>query len=278
MAALYSRVFRSCLIYDIRDPALSSRRFSKLAQKCVGIADRFVIETAKGYVLPGENRLGLLRRHGVDEKKEVVVVRNSCHVNEHHRSARLRWLRTRRTGVVPVVSLLGYLERGRGVEWVCGLANRVGAFQVIAAGPCRRAEIRRVFDAGGNVQYYGVVASAEAQLIMAQSDATSLLYDPAVEANRLAEPNKFFESLMLGVPVLVSEGISFASEVKREGLGVVVRYGDDDSLLTGVAMLGEMYSEGLGLSKRLMRYFDLNYPLRGELQRYGRFYRRVLFT
>jgi len=65
---------------------------------------------------------------------------------------------------------------------------------------------------------------------MEEADVVALLYDPEVLANRYAAPNKFYEAMMLGRPVVTSDGIPVAEWVRKHDCGYVVRYGDVEGL------------------------------------------------
>lgn len=59
-----------------------------------------------------------------------------------------------------------------------------------------------------------------------QANLLFALYDPGVPNNRYASPNKLFEAMMCGKPILVSDGTAMAELVRKENCGLVVPYGD----------------------------------------------------
>ena len=58
------------------------------------------------------------------------------------------------------------------------------------------------------------------------ADILFAFYDPSVPQNRLSSPNKLFEAMMAGKPIIVSDGTWGANTVKEENCGLVVPYGD----------------------------------------------------
>ncbi len=72
---------------------------------------------------------------------------------------------------------------------------------------------------------------------MQAADVVSLMYDPAIEINRFAAPNKLYEALMLGKPVLCARGMRMAEELEERDCGFAVDYGDEGALREAIARL-----------------------------------------
>jgi len=71
------------------------------------------------------------------------------------------------------------------------------------------------------VSYLGIIDHSKALDLQAKADAVLLLYDPAVPINRVASPNKLFEAMMLGVPVISNVCRDIVNET---GCGIVIDY------------------------------------------------------
>jgi glycosyltransferase involved in cell wall biosynthesis len=65
---------------------------------------------------------------------------------------------------------------------------------------------------------------------MSLADVVSLMYDPAVPINVYAAPNKYYEALMLGKPIVAAKGMKLAREIVEHDCGVEVDYGDVGAL------------------------------------------------
>ena len=50
------------------------------------------------------------------------------------------------------------------------------------------------------------------------------IYDPEIENHRFAAPNKFYESLMLGKPVMMVKNTGMSQVVVENDLGVLIEY------------------------------------------------------
>ncbi len=88
-----------------------------------------------------------------------------------------------------------------------------------------------------NVRFHGRVDYHRALQLMAGADVLIATYDPAVPNHRYASPNKLFEAMMLGKPVVVARGTHADELVERHGCGVVVPYGDGKALAAALDRL-----------------------------------------
>lgn len=85
--------------------------------------------------------------------------------------------------------------------------------------------------------------------------------DPDNPAQRWASPNKLFESMALGKPMIVAEGTLTAQRVAEIGNGMVVRYGCAEEVRRAIlllkhnpAMAGEMGEKGKNEFERNWRF------------------------
>jgi glycosyltransferase involved in cell wall biosynthesis len=113
----------------------------------------------------------------------------------------------------------GIISYDRGLSLLANAIKEVKGVHLILAGRVAQ-DIKQLLQ-NPNVQYLGVLEYEEALNLQGMADAVPILYDPKIPINRVANPNKLFEAMMLGVPVItnVCEEI-----VKEAGCGVVVEY------------------------------------------------------
>lgn len=75
-----------------------------------------------------------------------------------------------------------------------------------------------------NFSFKGVLSYSEVLQIEGSSKILSAIYDPSITNHKLAAPNKFYESMALGKPLIVCEGTGIDKIVKKENLGIVIPY------------------------------------------------------
>jgi len=88
-----------------------------------------------------------------------------------------------------------------------------------------------------NVRFHGRVDYPTALRLMAGADVLVATYDPAVPNHRYASPNKLFEAMMLGKPIIVAQGTHVDNLVERHECGLVVPYGDTAALAAALERL-----------------------------------------
>jgi len=83
------------------------------------------------------------------------------------------------------------------------------------------------------IKYVGLLNYDAALKLQALADVIPVLYDPSIPINRVANPNKLFEAMMLGVPVITNVCDEIVNEV---GCGLVVEY-DSSSIKAAILRL-----------------------------------------
>ncbi len=75
-----------------------------------------------------------------------------------------------------------------------------------------------------NVFFYGRIPYEQTIALEKECDALCAIYDPSVPNHVYAAPNKFYEALALGKPLLMARGTGMSEVVQEYGLGVVMDY------------------------------------------------------
>jgi glycosyltransferase involved in cell wall biosynthesis len=132
----------------------------------------------------------------------------------------------------PIVLYQGGLREGRGLRTLVAAVAAVpeAALVVIGDGPME-AEIRRLAKPlGARARFLGFVGPDALPVYTAGADLGALLIEPLTESLRLALPNKLFEYLMAGVPVLAGPGPEVRRVVERYDVGLVADPADADAV------------------------------------------------
>jgi glycosyltransferase involved in cell wall biosynthesis len=88
-----------------------------------------------------------------------------------------------------------------------------------------------------NVTFLGWVDDADLMSTMGGFDVFVQIEDPNHPAYRWVSPNKVFESMALGRPIVVAQGTLTAERVAQSGHGLTVRYGDAQELRAALLSL-----------------------------------------
>jgi glycosyltransferase involved in cell wall biosynthesis len=146
-------------------------------------------------------------------------------------------------GLIPLLEVLGEHP-----EWHLDLAG-TGAEQDQLVALAARLP---------NVAFHGQIPYAQAMALNAQADVLPAFYDPAIPNHRFASPNKLFEGMLLGKPVLAARGTHFDEILLHEDCGLVIDYGSRDQLTAALRRL-EDPALRLRLGANARRAYDTTY-------------------
>lgn len=75
-----------------------------------------------------------------------------------------------------------------------------------------------------NIFYYGRIPYDRTISLEQECDVMCAIYDPAVPNHKYAAPNKFYEGLALGKPLIMARNTGMASVVEEHQIGAVIEY------------------------------------------------------
>lgn len=227
-------------VYDIADfietfdsniPSVVRALIRKLSSIIVKFADLIII--------PDKNRLVNIEEH---DRDKVVIVNNAPNLDlnqinvETLDSSILSELNEFKTNVF----YYGAFNEDRAIRLFLEASKDTRLSNVnfwFAGWGALEQEVNK-FN-GDNVYYLGRLRQLEALSILSKMDCSLIFYDPAYEHNRLASPNKIFEAMAVGVPVLVSFNTSIDKLVVDENIGYACDYGLEPLISTLISVQEE---------------------------------------
>lgn len=90
-----------------------------------------------------------------------------------------------------------------------------------------------------NVRWHGRISYTRALELSSQADVLFATYDPAIPNHRYASPNKVFEAMMLGIPIIGARGTNVDKIIEKHNCGLVIEYGIIDELDKALTTLYE---------------------------------------
>jgi glycosyltransferase involved in cell wall biosynthesis len=233
-ALMIKLLARVPVIYDIFDFYADHLRSTPgWIKRIISFVDKKCIDWVDGVILVDDSRVDQIA--GAAPKHCVVVYNTpkdlySDEVIPRHpvQSGRLRLayvglLQVER-GIFELLDVLGMHP-----EWSLDLAGFGGDEEAI---------LERV-NAMENVRWHGRIPYQRALEISAGADVLIATYDPIIPNHRYASPNKVFEAMMLGKPVVAAAGTNFDQIITRHECGLVVEYGDVEQLEIALTTLAD---------------------------------------
>ncbi len=120
---------------------------------------------------------------------------------------------------------IGTLSESRLVRGLVEAVAGQEGVKLILAGigrPSYVAALKELCRTAPNVEFLGRVPQEEVLSMTRRADVVLAVFDPRDRLNRVGLPNKAFEAMASGRPVLVSEGTYLAEFTQKHGVGLVV--------------------------------------------------------
>lgn len=118
----------------------------------------------------------------------------------------------------------GAIAYRRGLLLLSEVIQNIEGVSLILAGMIFDSSISQLL-LNPKIHYVGLLQHDEALKLQQSADIIPIFYDPAIPISRVANPNKLFEAMMLGVPVITNVCKNIVNEV---GCGLVTEYDSNE--------------------------------------------------
>lgn len=224
---------RTRVVFDVFDSlALSIRGKSQVLSDIVLCVEKFVAAMPDALITVSKERLALY--DGVKLKRSEIIM-NFPDLEGFREGLTARYL-DRPSKVFRLV-YAGMIWPYRGLVETAEAIKDISDIEFVLAG---RIMSRKVFDSVmrfPQAKYYGQLEFRKSLALESSADAIVVLYDlnsPTLRFSGVA-PNKLYEAMMLGVPVVTN----LADSLRGVKFGVFVKYGDVDSTRKAILYLKE---------------------------------------
>lgn len=220
--ALHKRSTNSSLLFDSRElySHLDSHENRPLVRYYWRNIERTYIYDADAVLTVSESIADrMVQRYGI---VRPLVIRNIPEKQSVQRTDTLRGL----LGIdhqVPIMLYQGGLRRGRGVDNVIHAAAEIkdAAFVIIGDGDQMKA-LTKLAKPLNNVHFLPSIPPDDLLSYTASADVGTHLMEGTCLNHRLALPNKIFEYLMAGIPIVASDLPEISKVVSDHDVGITV--------------------------------------------------------
>lgn len=109
-----------------------------------------------------------------------------------------------------------------------------------------------------NIFFYGRIPYTQTLELESLCDIMTAIYDPSVENCRRAAPNKFYEALMLGKPLIMVKGTGMSSVVEQNNIGELIEF-SQEGFEQGLERLISRRSEWETMSEKMKKIYKDQY-------------------
>lgn len=229
-AILFKLLFHKKVIYDIFDWFVDSREFhNKLIKSIILSFEKFSLKKADVTIICEEER----RKQICWKPKELWVLPNIPHFekslpkNEISKNKPI------------IISYVGVLTRHRGLEKILEVVKNnpnLLYFKIAGFGELEN-QIKEYAGKYSNIEYYGSVPYEKGLSIMNSSDLILAIYETDIPNHIYAAPNKYYEGLYLGKPILTTIGtfVGEKTEKLKTGFSIGETFDDYNSFFSTIS-------------------------------------------
>lgn len=158
----------------------------------------------------------------------------------------------------------GAILKQRGLEYIIAAIKKIDDVSLTIAGIGPDLDlIKKLIDNDSRIRYIGWLPSYNDILKNTiESDIIFRFADPKVPRTKYDSPNKLFEAMMCGKPIIMNSEMGISDLVIKEKCGIVLPYGDVESLKDAINKLKKFdLRHELGLNGRHAYETKFNWSL-----------------
>lgn len=217
-AVLYRLVFRkSRLLFNIHDNFFVRYKVPGALRRLLKFIECRSARVADMVLLPDEMRLKVMEPY---VPKKVIIVPNTLPDPGYDTPPEMPPLR---------VLAAGWLTWTRGYRVLGDIVKKRSDIELVVAGNGSQNVIDYIRSLP-RTKYYGFLDQEEVLKIGKTCHIVTAFYDPSIEVNVLAAPNKVFDAMALGRPVVVNGETVISDRIKNWQCGYTVKYNDAHEL------------------------------------------------
>lgn len=201
-------------VYDIFDYYVDAHPVPLIVKSIVEKKENEVINDSLTTIICTEERIEQIKR---SSQKNIVVIHNSPDVPEI------------KDGEIKFdYAYCGSLFGGRLIEEILDKYSDHRDYRFAFAGSGTFAEKAHWISKEERCfTYFGAMPYSEVLKLEMESKILSAIYDPSINNHRFCAPNKFYEALALGKPVIVCKGTGLDKVIGKYNIGVLIDYDAD---------------------------------------------------
>ncbi len=207
------------IIFDVCDWASAGGIKNRIFYKILVRLERFVVNHSNSMIICEDERINQIQ---FEVPIEVYTMRNIPSFDN------VEFLNS--NVIVPfnndiiTVSYVGWFGNGRFLDELLDVAEKklINLFIAGFGKSSIESRCKELDSKYENIRYFGKVDYKYGLQIMNSSDLIYAMYCKSVPNHYYAAPNKFYESMFLGKPILSNNGISLTDKINRLGIGYTI--------------------------------------------------------
>lgn len=217
------------IIYDLTDFTADSFNFNCSVRYFMSKLENYCLNWVDGLIIVDSHRINQIDPNNI---KHMSIIMNT----PDDKYEKFKFIDRYYTFTIYCG---GWISQTRGIGEICEAASQINGIELIIAG-FGQAEIyyKKLYEKYKNIHFVGLLSKEDSLIQTHKSDLICAFYDPKIPINRLASPNKLFDAMMCGRPILSnSEAVPVAKVINEEKCGILIPYADIDQIVTAILQL-----------------------------------------
>ncbi|WP_367369998.1 glycosyltransferase [Latilactobacillus curvatus] len=213
---IMAKILQKKIVYDIFDFMPDTRNYPRILRYLLVKIDYYTINRVDAVILCSDERIQQIE--GSKPKKTIIIynspdnlVLNKLLPNENSSKEEFSLV------------YIGGLTAYRMIPELLDIVQRSNKLSLNIAGNGQYRElVENLSKVNDKIHYLGEIPYKDVQQIEINSDIMIALYDPEIKNHKYASPNKFFEALQLGKPVIMIKGTGMSQWLEEYKFGVLI--------------------------------------------------------
>ena len=263
------KLLRKKLIYHVLDYYAEGHILpGRLLNSIIEFFEIRVINSANATVICTEKRKEQIRK--ASPRKLYVIHNTPDSVQQMDTSFQVNGC----TGKLKLV-YVGVLSRMRLLKETVEVVSKMDDVEMHIGGFGEYEDwMQKAAEQYSNVFFYGKLQYSETLALEKQCDIMMAVYDPCIRNHKYAAPNKFYESIMLGKPIIMAYDTGHDDIITKNDIGILTEY-SESGIRDAIYALEKRRNEWNDMGKRAMNLYNSNYSWTIMTERIEEMYRNL---
>lgn len=233
-AWLVTKLYKKKLVYDIFDYYIDAFKVPQRLMNIVEKIDIYMINNANAVIIVNESRLKQIEK---SNPKKLYIIHNTPDYDlANNRSENVIKHKSKNIKFVYV----GILSNNRFLKEITEIMIgrpdwelHIGGFGALDK------YMEDMSQKHGNIYYYGKMPYEKVLNLELESDVMLAIYNPIYKNNQYSSPNKLYEAMLLGKPIIVANGTGVDELVESYNIGISVEYNRESFISLASELLND---------------------------------------
>lgn len=251
-ARLISKFFKKKMVYDIFDYYIDSHYVPNKMKKIVENTEINIINEADLTIICTEERREQIKKA---KPKKCIVIYNTPKIDRNNIKQKVIKSSTDKLKIVYV----GILQENRLLKEIGEEIKKYPDFELHIGG---FGQLQKYFselsENYSNIFYYGQMKYEDVLNLEEDANLLFATYNPEILNHKYSAPNKLYEAMVLGKPIIVCKNTGIDELVKNENIGISISY-DAKKFIEVIENLSENKELQKKLSDNAKRLYNEKY-------------------